>query len=209
MLPLSRTISTVCTLVLLGALTACGGGTDTPVGPDPNAATSVEIDPFGHAFNAIGATQKFVAKARNDYGETVNGQSFTFTSSSPSVASVSSSGVVTSVGPGATTITATLSGGTLSAAVPVTVWQAVASFTLSPVTTTLSVGGSLQIAVTAVDPQGAKIESPTLIYGSLGETIATVSSSGLITGVAPGTTTITAMSNVQLAGVVVTVVKSD
>lgn len=209
----SRSISTVCATLLLGALAACGGhggdGTGTPVGPDPRAVASIEIDPFGHNFNAVGASQKFIAKARNYNGDVVNDQPIVFSSSSPLVASVSSSGVVTSVGPGATTITATLSGGTLSAAAPVTVWQAVASFTILPDSTTLFVGGTQQIAVSAVDPNGVRIESPTLIYGSRSEAIATVSSSGLISGVSPGRATITASSNVQLAGMVVTVLARD
>lgn len=200
----------VAAAILTGAIaTACGGGSDDTVGPDPNVVTSVVIDPTSASLTAIGATQQFTASARNSNGGAVSGKSFSYTSSSPSVASVTGGGLVTSVGNGTTTITATLTGGTLSANATVTVAQTVSALTATPPTTTLLIGGTQQITVAATDSRGVAIASPSVGYTSSAETVATVSTSGLITAVALGTATITATSGTVSATVAVTVSLPD
>lgn len=203
----SRTIRAVGAWMLIGVLIACGGGgTDTPAGPDPNAVTSVVIDPTNATLSAIGATQQFTATARNSSGASVSGKSFSFTSSASSVATVTNSGVVTSVGNGSASVTATLVGGSLSASASVTVAQVVATLTATPATASIVVGGTQQITVAAADSRGVAIASPTVNFVSSANAVATVSSAGLITAVTPGTATITATSGTVVAQVAVTVI---
>ena len=111
-----------CTLVLLAGvmLSACGDGpaeVETPVG-------SVTVTPTTVTFSAVGDTEQLSAAASDASGNSMPGVQFTWTSSDATVASVSTSGVVTSVGSGTATISATAQGvsGTASVTV-VTHWD--------------------------------------------------------------------------------------
>lgn len=97
-------------IVTLLALTAaaCGGDSPDPVGPGPTVAT-VAITPNGGTI-APQQTLQLTATPRDARGGTVAGASVTWSSSASSVATVSGSGLVTGVGPGEATITATSGG---------------------------------------------------------------------------------------------------
>ena len=113
----------------------------------------------------------------------------TWTSSKTSVATVSSSGLVTAKGPGTATIKATTADGTnLSATCKVTVVQPVTSITINNTSATVEVGNTLQLTY-SVTPSNASNKAAT--WSSSNTNIATVSSSGLVTAKAPGTATIT------------------
>lgn len=172
--------------------TACGGGGE-PSGPPADDVATVVVSPSAATLTSIGATTQLTASARNASGSPVSGKTFTWTSTSGSVATVSASGVVTATGPGSATLRATVSGGSVSGTAQVTVEQAVAALTLAPSSTTLAVGGTLQLTASATDAGGAPIANPGLTWSSSAVAVASVNGSGLVTGVAPGTTTITVM----------------
>jgi hypothetical protein len=113
-----------------------------------------------------------------------------WTSSDTAVAMVTTDGQVMAVGLGSATITATAKdGGGASAICSVNVTQPVTSITIEPVSVALDTGGTRQLAAT-VSPDNASDES---IQWSSGNTaVATVDNKGLVTAIAPGTTTITA-----------------
>jgi|GEM_PF-4333762 len=98
-------------LVLL-TLAACGehgGGDATGVGPGPTPVATVEIE--GQPLPlAVGATVQLSATARDAGGRVVSGKTFTWTSSQPARATVSATGLVTAVAPGAFVIKASVEG---------------------------------------------------------------------------------------------------
>ena len=111
-------------------------------------------------------------------------------SSNTSVATVSSSGVVTGVAKGTATITATAKDGSgKSATCSVEVRQYVTGITLNNTSIVLEKGLTKTLTAT-VTPSDANDKS--LTWSSSNTAVATVSSSGVVTGVAKGTTTITA-----------------
>lgn len=185
---------------------SCGGGGGDGTGPDPNAVTTVVVTPASASLNALGATTALSAVARNSAGATVSGKSFSWTSESPSVATVNAStGVVTAAANGTAVIRATVSGGSVSGTATITVQQAVAAMSVQPASGTVIVGRTLQLNATATDAGGAAIASPQLTWTSSSTAVATVSTTGLVTGVAPGTATVTAASGTVTANASITV----
>jgi trimeric autotransporter adhesin len=93
-------------LAILGLGSACGGGTEPVV---DNTIASVLISSSATTI-APGATVQLTAVPKNAAGTTVPGGTPTWSSSTQSVATVSSSGLVTAVANGTSTITATIDG---------------------------------------------------------------------------------------------------
>ena len=72
---------------------------------------------------------------------------------------------------------------------------AVVAVTVSAPNAAIFVGATSQLTATAKDASGNAVSGATVTWSSSSDAIATVSPSGLVTGVAPGTATITATSN--------------
>ena len=111
--------------------------------------------------------------------------------SSASVATVSSSGVVTAVSEGSATITVTTEDGSYTAACRVTVKRRVINVTgvsLNKTSVTLTKGETSQLTAT-VSPSNAT--NPSVSWKSSSTSVATVSSSGLVKAADGGTATIT------------------
>ena len=83
---------------------------------------------------------------------------------------------------------------------------AVVSVTVSQPTGNILVGNTTTLAATTKDASGNTITGTTVTWTSSSDAIATVSAAGLVTGVAPGTATITATSNGKTGTATVTVV---
>ena len=116
-----------------------------------------------------------------------------WSSSNTSVATVNSSGVVTAVGNGTATITATTTDGTnISKTCSVTVRTPVTGVTVSPTTLTLNVGGTYTLAKT-ITPSDASNQN--VVWSTDNTSIATVDSSGKVTAVSKGTCNITCTSS--------------
>src|SRR5207253_2984007 len=112
-------------------------------------------------------------------------------SSNPAIATVSTSGLVTGGAAGSATISAASGGKTGTAAITVTASApTVASVTVTPASTSLMVGGKVQLAVVAKDANGNALSGQTFSWSSSNPAIATVSASGLVTGGAAGSATI-------------------
>jgi uncharacterized protein YjdB len=106
---------------------------------------------------AVGGTQQLAAVARDAAGAERAGRTFVWTSSAPAVATVSSTGLVTAVGAGSATITATADGVSGTAAVTVTAPPAVGPVSrvaVSPKTTTMQVNSTLRFTATTYDAGG-------------------------------------------------------
>lgn len=117
-------------------------------------------------------------------------KTITWTSSDQTKATVSSSGLVTTLAEGDVTITATCADG-ISKTCAVTVGHiAVTNFTLSDSTLSLLPSATAQLSVTSWTPSNATYKS--VVWTSSNDSIATVSSTGLVTSHAEGSVTITA-----------------
>lgn len=122
-----------------------------------------------------------------------------FTSSNAAIATVNASGVVTAVAPGVATITVSVTGtgagystATLTGAATVTVTalpSGITALNVQPTSLVMGLGTTAQLSASAQQPAGAAEASIT--YGTSVPSVATVSTSGLITAVAPGNAVIT------------------
>ena len=96
--------------LLFSLLLGSCGGEDTPTAPTPTptpVATSITLSATSLSFSSLGETSQLSATVKDQNGATMSGASVTWSSSSASIATVSSTGLVTSVADGTATITAT------------------------------------------------------------------------------------------------------
>ena len=100
----------------------------------------------------------------------------TWTSGNPSIARVDSSGNVTAVGSGETTITATIEGTDYSATCEVKVVLAITSLILADAE--VESGNTVQLEITKIPSEG---ETENIIFQSSNEDVATVDNNGLVT----------------------------
>lgn len=152
----------------------------------------------------VAATQQLTVTARSENGTLLTGRSATWTTGAPNVVSVSATGLVTALAPGVGLILGTVDGVTAASTVTVSV-PAVASVLLSPTEPSIAVAGSIQLTAAARDAGGAVLTGRTTTWSSSAESIAFVSSTGLVVGFKTGTARITATSEGVSASTVVTV----
>ena len=82
----------------------------SPSVPLPQSVATVQVTPSSSTLASVGQTVQLNATARDASGNTIAGKTFTWSTSDPGVATVSSSGLVTAVAGGDATITATSDG---------------------------------------------------------------------------------------------------
>src|SRR5437870_1046457 len=164
---------------------AIPGGTNVPV-------PSVTVSPASASI-VVDATVQLSAVTKDSAGTTLTGQTQWWASGNTAVATVSASGLVTGVAAGSATITATSGGNSAGATVTVSNVP-VASVVISPATATLLLGASLQLSATVKDSAGNVLSGRTVTWASGAPAVASVSASGLVSGLAAGTAPITATS---------------
>src|SRR5438046_1012384 len=153
---------------------------------------SVTVSP-ATATVQVGQTMQLAAAPKDANGNSLSGRTITWASGSTAVATVSASGFVTGVAAGSVTITATSEGQSGTATITVSTVP-VASVTVSPSTASVQVGQTVQLTATPKDASGNPLSGRTVSWGSSNTAVATVTASGLVTGKAAGTATITATS---------------
>ncbi len=185
--------------------TTTGGGTGTGSG---SGIASIAVIPGSQTVASPGQTSQFLAIGTTSSGSTVNlTNQVAWSSSSTQIGTVGvSSGLATAVGQGTTTITALYSSTTSNTVVAATASFTVAggttekytAVTITPGAESLSASGQTGqfIALAASGSTGLQTDvtsSPQIKWTSSIPSIATVSATGLVTGVSLGTTTITAV----------------
>lgn len=126
---------------------------------------------------------------------TAHDQSLTWTSSNEKVACVDANGLVTPVGPGSTTITATANdktNGTRKATCTVRVTMAVSEIQFNQTAGTVFIGKTEKLKAVVLPENAANKQ---LTWSSSDKKVATVSSNGVVTGIASGTAIITAKAS--------------
>lgn len=141
---------------------------------------------------------------RDQYGNPVSGVTVTLAASGsenqiqqpPATSNGTADGALASTRAEQKTVTASLAGTPIGGSVTVTVNPGpAASITLSPAGLTgITAGATLAVSAVAADQYGNVIANPGLTWSSSRTSVATVSSSGVVTGVAPVSATIRAAS---------------
>ncbi|MGE5725460.1 MAG: Ig-like domain-containing protein, partial [Acidobacteriota bacterium] len=185
-------------LSLTLALAACGSGgaQSNNNNPPPAGATlaSLQMSP-GSASVAPGVTLQFTATGKFSDGSSKDlTASVQWKSSDSSVASIAAAGKVTAVGAGTVTVTATSGKMQASAILQVTSAATnLVSIAVSPAGSSLPVNTSLQFTATGTYKDGSSRDLTALVnWASFATATATINSGGLATGLAAGSTRITA-----------------
>ena len=139
----------------------------------------------------VGGSAALVATPEDNGGNQLKDRGVEWSSDNTSVATVSSSGVVTGLAAGTAYITATSEGAGGGSSITVSS-VSVASVTLSPATFTVAAGATRQLSATPRDASGNALSGRLVSWSSDHTTVATVNSSGVVRGVAPGSANITA-----------------
>ena len=199
--------STIWTLGASGTQTmtvASTGLTGSPItvsatgGAAPGPVASTVVTPAVDTLGSIGDTRQITAVARDAANNIVTG-TFTWVSRTPAVATVSASGLVTSLTNGSARIVATETGGSKDSA-QVVVQQRIASINVTPAVRSLYTGGNFTFSALAVDGRGnAMASQPTITWSSLANSVASVNAStGVANAVAIGSTQIRATSGTSV-----------
>src|SRR3989454_2041830 len=152
----------------------------------------------------VSQTVQLTATPKDANGNTLPGRTVTWASTNTTVGTVDGQGLVTALGAGGATITATSEGQSGSAAITVTA-APVATVTVSPAAAAVQPGQTVQLTATTKDANGNILTGRTVTWVSNSNAAATVSSSGLVTGVATGTALITATSEGKSGGAAIAV----
>ena len=172
---------------------ACGdGATDPAPPPELPRATTVAVTPRTAELTALGATVQLSAQVVDQNGQAMAGAAVTWSSGSATIATVSATGLVTAVQNGSVTITAT--SGSASGNAAVTVAQAASSVTMTPASDTLAPRDTLRLSAEATDANGNAVAEAEFSWTSSAAAVARVDNSGLVTAVAVGSATITAVA---------------
>lgn len=164
----------------------------------PTSITAVSVTPISVNL-PVGSSASLSPEVTQPSGAPA--ASVTYGTTAPSIATVSAAGLVIGVGPGTATITVTAtapgntgySAASRTATVTVTVTAVpVATVSVAPANASILTGATQQLVVTARDSSGQALTGRTVSWATLNAAVATVSTNGLVTGIAAGTATITA-----------------
>jgi PGF-pre-PGF domain-containing protein len=136
-------------------------------------------------------TQQMNATAYDQYDDEMN-VTITYTSNDTTVATVSETGLVTAIGAGNATINATSESVSNVSTIMVEVPE-LTTITLLPTSAGISINNTLQMTATTYDQFGF-VMNEEINYTSSNASFATVSATGLVTGIGVGSATITATS---------------
>ena len=167
------------------------------------SVASVRVSPTNLSLN-LGQTASLQAETLDASDNQLAGRTVLWFTSNSSVATVNTSGVVTAVGSGTATITATSEGKSATAAIVVA--PPSATITLTPSSATVEVGKTVQLTAVFRDSQG-RTQSKTFNWDTSNSQVATVSSSGKVTARKEGTATIKATASGVTGTATITVKK--
>jgi uncharacterized protein YjdB len=172
--------------------------------PAPVANVIVAVSPSAAV---IGQAAVATATLQDSNGAPLSGRTVTWESSNTAVATVAATGDVRAVGAGTAMIKATSEGKSASAPFNVSAPAPipVASISVSPTTSTLQIGGTVQLSAVTRDANNNVLTGRVIAWSSANTSIATVSSAGLVTAVAAGTVAVTVSSEGQSAPSTITV----
>ncbi|HEV8364084.1 MAG TPA: Ig-like domain-containing protein, partial [Gemmatimonadaceae bacterium] len=170
---------------LLGAM-SCGGALE----PDADGVDRIVLTPTSASVEA-GATVTLNALVLDAAGNAMRERKVNWASENSSIATVSQSGVVTGVSSGVVDVAASSGGKSASATITVTA-RPVSLVRVTPGSATIAVTGSITLQAEALDASGAPVLGRPIAWASSNETVAVVSATGVVAGIATGSVTISA-----------------
>ena len=187
--------------LLVAALVACTEGTPSPTGISRVAAVSLTASTQALI---IGQTTQLVAVARDAAGQVMPDLPVEWIADDPLVVSVSETGLVTALAPGATGVSARIED--KQASLTVTVRSVgVASVVVTPGVLALGVGAARQLGVATRDADGNELTDRPVSWTTSNASVVSVTEDGIVTAHAAGFATITAQSESKRRSVDVTV----
>ncbi len=186
---------TAAALLVALMIASCGGG----FFPSAGTIVSIALSPASAQIMPSG-TQQFTATGTfgDNSVKDVTAQ-VTWLSSATNIATISASGLATGLALGTTNITAKSGSVTSPASILTVSNKTISSISVSPQSQTLISGSQQQYTATASYSDGSFGDiTSSVTWNSSSTAVATISTSGLATAVAPGSTTITA----SLSGVI-------
>ncbi|HNT29779.1 MAG TPA: Ig-like domain-containing protein [Thermodesulfobacteriota bacterium] len=150
----------------------------------------ISVEPRSVELNKEGETLQLKAVALDKTNKPVPNAVLTWQSSTPEVATVDSNGVVTAKGTGQSTVTVT-SENEEKAIVQVKV-VILKAIRLEPSEATIKVGEKIEIKSTVLNERDEPSEAQSVAWATTDEDIAFADDLGNVTGISPGTVTITA-----------------
>jgi len=197
---LSRIGRALPTVILVGLSSwSCGS---TAPDSTPQVATIV-VSPATSTL-VLDAQLPLQAQVQDGSGAPVPGAAVTWTVQDPKIVSVSSTGLVKALALGTSQVAANALGKSGIATITVTK-PPVASVRLQPDRADVAVDATLQLSAAALDGNGAPMPDRAITWTTSSPGVASVNGSGLVTGVAAGTATITASSEGKSSNATITV----
>lgn len=177
--------------------------TRTAAAPAPPRLATIRVAP-GTVTLSPGTSVQLMASGIDQNGRLMAGTPVSWSSDADAVARVSSAGVVRAVAAGTARITAR--NGSRSGVAEVTVTPvAVATVDVAPARQSLVVGGTAQLTATARDATGSPLADRPVVWRSSNPSVVSVTPTGLVTGNATGSVTVSATSGDATASATVTV----
>ncbi len=170
------------------ALSLSCSGSPTEVSREP--ITLVVVDPESATLET-GATLSLEAFALDTAGKPKPGRQMFWASNDERIATVSSTGVVTARAVGQAQIAVSAEGKSAISRITV-IRPAVATVSVTPGQPELLVGETAQLRASTRAADGSELEDRDVSWSTSASSVATVSSSGMVTARAPGKATITA-----------------
>jgi uncharacterized protein YjdB len=183
------------TLAFVLVLTGCASSTGIISNPTKKDLKSIAVSPASGSVTAGSKLQLGVSATYSDGSVVKVTSGVTWSSSAAAIATVDSGGDVTAVAPGSATITAAFQGVSGSATLTIKApTVTLSSIAISPAPATVQAGATLQLTATGTYSDGSTGDiTSQAAWTSADKTIATVDSSGKVTGVAAGSASITAI----------------
>lgn len=158
----------------------------------PRRVASVVISPRTGSLR-VGIPRAFTAALVDSVGAPITGRTVVWSTNTPTVITVTQTGIVTGQALGTARIIATAEG--VADTVPLQVTRIpVGAVRISPLQASVVQGGSTQFTATVEDSVGTVVTDRPVEWQSGNLAIATVTQAGLVQGVAPGATVIQASS---------------
>lgn len=176
---------------------------DTPLATTVDGVDRIVLTPSSASVQA-GATVTLSALVLDASGNAMRERKVVWASENASIATVSQSGVVTGVAAGTVQVAASSGGKSANATITVTS-RPVSLVRVTPGSATIAVAQSTPLQAEALDAAGERVLGRPVTWASSNETIALVSATGVVAGIAPGSVTISATIDGQSGTAAITV----
>ena len=195
--------------VAMWAVTLLALSCDSPTGPEGGKirrVAAISVDPVAPTV-VLGGEVPLSAVVKDEDGSVIADAKVVWSVRDASIASVSSSGVVTPRAVGNTQVAANASGWSAVATVTVRP-RPIASVAVDPAAISLIAGRTATLIAALTDASGAPATDRAVAWTSSDALVASVSDAGVVTAIAPGSATISATSEGKSGATTVTVMRA-